>query len=268
MERFDSVNSMTALNPIVFLVDVDNTLLDNDRIQDDLKRHIEREFGAECRDRFWAIQEDLFNELGYRDYLGALQRFRVEHPYEPHLMTVASFLVDYPFADRLYPGALDVVKWLRTVGQTVILSDGDVVFQPRKVQQSGLWEAVEGRVLIYTHKEQMLPEVARLYPARHYVVVDDKLRILAAMKALWGERLVVRVHELGHAQRVVQLKRGHVEVFERRDLDRGARGELVSLRQEFDVDLVVVHAQARFLGRQRRSVRDRGKKQAKKKDKR
>ena len=125
---------MTQCNPIVFLVDVDNTLLDNDRIQDDLKRHIERKFGAACRDRFWAIQEQLFKELGYRDYLGALQRFRVEHPYEAHLVTAATFLVDYPFANRLYPGALDVLEKFRSWGHTVILSDGDVVFQPRKVR--------------------------------------------------------------------------------------------------------------------------------------
>ncbi len=189
MERFDSVNSMTALNPIVFLVDVDNTLLDNDRIQDDLKRHIEREFGAECRDRFWAIQEDLFNELGYRDYLGALQRFRVEHPNEPHLVTIASFLVDYPFADRLYPGSLDVLERFRGWGQTVILSDGDVVFQPRKVERSGIFEAVEGQVLIYIHKEESLYDVQRRYPARHYVLVDDKLRILTAIKKVWGDRV-------------------------------------------------------------------------------
>lgn len=175
--------------PIVFLVDVDNTLLDNDRIQDDLKRHIERQFGLECRDRFWAIQEQLFKELGYRDYLGALQRFRVEHPYEPHLVTAATFLVDYPFTNRLYPGALDVLKKFRSWGHTVILSDGDVVFQPRKVERSGIFEAVEGHVLIYIHKEEALDDVIRRYPAEHYVMVDDKLRILAAIKKSWGDRV-------------------------------------------------------------------------------
>ncbi len=189
MERLDSVNSITTPNPIVFLVDVDDTLLDNDRIQDDLKRHIEREFGAECRDRFWAIQEDLFNELGYRDYLGALQRFRVEHPYEPHLVTVASFLVDYPFADRLYPESLDVLERFREWGQTVILSDGDVVFQPRKIERSGIFKAVEGHVLIYIHKEESIDDVQRRFPAQHYVLVDDKLRILTAIKKVWGDRV-------------------------------------------------------------------------------
>jgi transaldolase len=176
-------------NPIVFLVDVDDTLLENDHIQDDLKRHIEREFGAECRDRFWVIQEELFNELGYRDYLGALQRFRVEYPYEPHLVSAASYLVDYPFANRLYPGALDVLERFRAWGRTVILSDGDVVFQPRKVERSGIFEAVEGEVLIYIHKEGALDDVERRYPAQRYVLVDDKLRILAAVKKAWGDRV-------------------------------------------------------------------------------
>jgi FMN phosphatase YigB (HAD superfamily) len=174
---------------IVFLVDVDNTLMNNDRIQEDLKRHIERKFGRECRDRFWIIQEKLFEELGYRDYLGALQRFRVENPYQPHLVTAANFLVDYPFANRLYPGALDVLEKFRSWGQAVILSDGDVVFQPRKVERSGIFEAVDGHVLIYIHKEESLEDVTRRYPAEHYVMVDDKLRILTAIKNSWGERV-------------------------------------------------------------------------------
>ena len=175
--------------PVVFLVDVDNTLLDNDHIQDDLKRHLEREFGALCRDRYWGILEALFVELGYRDYLGALQRYRTEHPHDVHLMAMSSYLVDYPFANRLYPGSLDVLEKLRASGPTVILSDGDVVFQPRKVQRSGIWEAVEGHVLIYIHKEEELDDVARRYPAQHYVLVDDKPRILAAVKEAWGERV-------------------------------------------------------------------------------
>jgi FMN phosphatase YigB (HAD superfamily) len=179
----------TLSSSIVFLVDVDDTLLENDRIQDDLQAHMEREFGRECRDRFWAIQKQLFQELGYRDYLGAFQRFRVEHPYERHLVTAANYLVDYPFADRLYAGALEVLRKLRTWGRTVILSDGDVVFQPRKVERSGIFKAVEGHVLIYVHKEEALADVERRYPADHYVMVDDKLRILAALKKTWGERV-------------------------------------------------------------------------------
>jgi FMN phosphatase YigB (HAD superfamily) len=175
--------------PMVFLVDVDNTLLDNDRIQDDLRRHLEREFGAKTRDRYWAILEALFVELGYRDYLGALQRYRAEHPQDVHLISMSSYLVDYPFANRLYPGALDVLERLGSWGSTVILSDGDVVFQPRKVQRSGIWEAVDGHVLIYIHKEEMLDDVERRYPAQHYVLVDDKPRILAAVKDAWGDRV-------------------------------------------------------------------------------
>ena len=180
---------MNPANLTVFLVDVDDTLLDNDRLQEDLRRHIGDQFGPEYRDRFWEIQEKLFQELGYRDYLGALQRFRVEHPYAAHLVTAANFLLDYPFADRLYPGALDVLAKLRSCGRTVILTDGDVVFQPRKVQGSGIYEAVEGHVLVYVHKEEALADVERRYPAGHYVLVDDKLRILAAVKKAWGERV-------------------------------------------------------------------------------
>jgi FMN phosphatase YigB (HAD superfamily) len=175
--------------PVVFLVDVDNTLLDNDRIQDDLRRHLEHEFGAAPRDRYWAILDALFVELGYRDYLGALQRYRVEHPQDVHLMTMSSYLVDYPFANRLFPGALDVLQRFREWGPTVILSDGDVVFQPRKVERSGIGEAVDGHVLIYIHKEQELDDVERRYPAEHYVLVDDKPRILAAVKEGWGDRV-------------------------------------------------------------------------------
>ncbi len=173
----------------VFLVDVDNTLLDNDRIQADLRRHLEREFGTVCRDRYWTILEQLFTELGYRDYLGALQRYRVEHPKDIHLLSMSSYLVDYPFANRLYPGALDVLERMRGWGQTVILSDGDVVFQPRKVERSGIFEAVEGRVLIYIHKEEELDDVEQRYPAAHYVLIDDKPRILAAVKKAWGDRV-------------------------------------------------------------------------------
>jgi FMN phosphatase YigB (HAD superfamily) len=178
-----------TMAPIVFLVDVDNTLLDNDRIQSDFKRHLEHEFGATVRDRYWAILEAQFVELGYRDYLGAMQRYRVEHPQDVRLLSMSPYLVDYPFANRLYPGALDVLTRLRTWGPTVILSDGDVIFQPRKVERSGIREAVDGHELIYIHKEEMLDDVEQRYPAQHYVMVDDKPRILAAVKDAWGDRV-------------------------------------------------------------------------------
>jgi FMN phosphatase YigB (HAD superfamily) len=189
MQRRTSMERAMTFGRTVYLVDVDNTLLDNDRIQADLKRHLEKEFGAACRDRYWTILEQLFVELGYRDYLGALQRYRVEHPHDIDLLKMSSYLVDYPFANRLYPGALDVLELLGTSGETVILSDGDVVFQPRKVERSGIFEAVDGRVLIYIHKEQELEDVERRYPADHYVLIDDKPHILAAVKGAWGERV-------------------------------------------------------------------------------
>jgi FMN phosphatase YigB (HAD superfamily) len=182
----------------VLLFDVDNTLLNNDAVQDDLSAHLEREVGLESRDRYWQIFEELRAQLGYADYLGALQRYRLEHLDDLQLLRISMFLLDYPFAARLYPGALAALSRCRLFGPTVILSDGDVVFQPRKIQRSGLWDAVEGRVLIYLHKEQMLDAVARRYPARHYVMVDDKLRILNAMKQIWRERLTTIFVRQGH----------------------------------------------------------------------
>ena len=186
------------MNGIVFLFDVDNTLLDNDAIQEDLGDYLEAEFGRACRERYWAIFEALRAELGYADYLGALQRYRLENLDEPQLLSVSSFLIDYPFAQRLYPGALEALARCARLGTNVILSDGDVVFQPRKVQRSGLWDAVGGRVLIYLHKEQMLEPVARRYPAAHYVVIDDKLRILSALKRAWGARVTTVFPRQGH----------------------------------------------------------------------
>ncbi len=180
---------MPLRHPIVFLVDVDNTLLDNDAIQQDLKDHIEQTYGAAARERYWRILVDLFAELGYRDYIGALQRYRVEHPMEIELLAMSHFLIDYPFADRLYAGSLDVLAHLRRHGPTVLLSDGDVVFQPRKVERAGLASAVDGQVLIYIHKEEALFDVERRFPAQHYVLVDDKLRILSAVKDIWKDRV-------------------------------------------------------------------------------
>jgi FMN phosphatase YigB (HAD superfamily) len=180
---------MERVHPIVFLVDVDNTLLDNDGVQQDLKDHLERAYGRDARDRYWRILEDLFSELGYRDYLGALQRFRAEHPLEVELLSMSDYLIDYPFGSRRFPSARKVLRRLKGLGPTVILSDGDVVFQPRKVERAGLSEAVDGRVLIYIHKEKALDDVARRFPAEHYVLVDDKPRILAAVKSFWGDRV-------------------------------------------------------------------------------
>jgi FMN phosphatase YigB (HAD superfamily) len=190
--------------PVVFLLDVDNTLLDNDRVAADLRRYLTREVGAERQERYWAIFETLRAELGYADYLGALQRYRIEHPRDPHLLAVSSYLVNYPFANRLYPESLDVLERLGAWGPTVILSDGDVVFQPRKVERSGLFDAVETRVLIYIHKERELDDVERRYPAEHYVLVDDKLWILAAVKRHWGARVTTVFPLQGHYARAAE----------------------------------------------------------------
>ena len=189
---------MTPQDAPIFLVDVDNTLLDNDGLQEDLRDHLEREFGAQSRDRYWKILIDLFAELGYRDYIGALQKLRAENPNDQRLLAVSSFLMDYPFADRLYPGALEVLARLSRWGEAVILTDGDVVFQPLKIERSGIFEAVDGRVLLYIHKEQELAEVERIYPARHFVLVDDKIRILTEAKKIWGDRLTTVFPRQGH----------------------------------------------------------------------
>jgi phosphoglycolate phosphatase-like HAD superfamily hydrolase len=186
------------MEPVVFLFDVDNTLLDNDRVASDLKRYLTQEFGEERQQLYWKIFEELRTELGYADYLGTLQRYRANHPREPHLLEVSYYLVNYPFANRLFPGSLDALEHARGFGPTVILSDGDAVFQPMKVHRSGLFEAVEGRVLIYIHKENELDDVEVRYPAAHYVLVDDKVRILAAVKHRWGDRLTTVFPRQGH----------------------------------------------------------------------
>ena len=182
----------------VFLFDVDNTLLDNDRVTADLKRTLISKVGVESEQLYFTIFEQLRTELGYSDYLGALQRYRVAYPRDPNLLAVSSFLINYPFANRLFPGSLDAVEHVAAFGETVILSDGDVVFQPRKVERAGLWDLFGGRVLIYIHKEHELDDVAQRYPAAHYVLVDDKVRILTAAKRIWGTRLTTVFPRQGH----------------------------------------------------------------------
>jgi FMN phosphatase YigB (HAD superfamily) len=193
-----SPSSTGAPADIVFLIDVDNTLLDNDRLISDLMDHIARDYGTTSRDRYSQILEEVRSRLGYVDYLGALQQYRLEHLDVPELLGMSSFLIDYPFPERLYPNALQVLKHLQGMGETVILSDGDVVFQPRKIQRSGIWEAVDGRVLIYVHKEQMLKSVEQRYPARHYVMIDDKLRILDSLRNQWQDRVTTVFPRQGH----------------------------------------------------------------------
>ena len=216
---------MRTLTDTVFFLDVDNTLLDNDTVIADLRRHLVTAFGDDCDRRYWEIFEQLRTELGYADYLGALQRYRDEHPRETHVLQISLFLLHYPFADRVYPGAIDAIRSLRARGRTAILSDGDVVFQPRKIERSGLWGAVEGEVLVYIHKEQMLDDVERRYPATRYVMVDDKLRILAAMKAIWKDRLTTVFVRQGHYAHEPE----HLG-FPPADITIDAIGELVNLR--------------------------------------
>jgi FMN phosphatase YigB (HAD superfamily) len=189
---------MTGLADTVFLFDVDNTLLDNDRVQADLGVHLAKYYGEATRDRFWEIFEDLRSELGYADYLGALERYRLEKMHDPTLLRMANWLVDYPFQERLYPNAIAAVKAAQRAGVAVILSDGDAVFQPRKVERSGLWSVFADNVLIYVHKELELADVEHHFPARHYVMIDDKLRILDAIKRAWGDRVTTVFPRQGH----------------------------------------------------------------------
>jgi FMN phosphatase YigB (HAD superfamily) len=188
----------TINKKLVFLFDVDNTLLDNDRVTADLKRQLEREVGHDRQERYWAIFEELRAELGYADYLGALQRYRTIYPRDPHVLTVSQFLLHYPFANRLFPNSLDAVEYVKQFGTPAILSDGDVVFQPHKIHDSGLFDAFDGAVLIYIHKEVELEDVERRYPADHYVLIDDKLRILTAVKKVWNERVTTVFVRQGH----------------------------------------------------------------------
>ena len=201
-------SALSALQDTVYLFDVDNTLLDNDAVVADLRAHLIETFGNTSAERYWTCFEALRSELGYADYLGALQRYRVDADNDPHLLSMSAFLIDYPFASRLYPGALAALAHVQQWGQTAIMSDGDVVFQPRKIQRSGVWDAVEGRVLIYIHKEQMLADLQRRYPAAHYVMVDDKLRILTAMKAVLRDRLTTVFVRQGHYAHDAELIRG------------------------------------------------------------
>lgn len=189
---------MATDNGLVFLFDVDNTLLNNDRVTADLKRHLEEQVGPERQQCYWDIFEQLRSELGYADYLGALQRYRLQYPHEPSLFTVSHFMINYPFATRLYPDSLDVVEHVKQWGKPVVLSDGDVVFQPLKVERSGIYETFDGNVLIYIHKEQELDDVQHRFPAQHYVLIDDKLRILTAVKKIWGAKVTTVFPRQGH----------------------------------------------------------------------
>ena len=216
----------------VFLFDVDNTLLDNDRVTAALKQFLTKEVGERRTEHYWNIFEDLRNELGYADYLGSLQEYRRQFPYDSHVLALSNFLIDYPFANRLLPGSLDVIDKYKCHGRVVILTDGDAVFQPRKIQRSGLGEAVENNILIYVHKEQELTDIERRYPADHYFLFDDKLRILTAIKNQWRDRVTTVFVKQGHyaldANVVSQYPSADVEVNCISDLLDGARTLLSS----------------------------------------
>jgi FMN phosphatase YigB (HAD superfamily) len=213
----------------VFLFDVDNTLLDNDRVTLDLKRHLEANVGHERNQRYWEFFESIRAELGYADYLGALQRYRLEYPHDPKLLAVSYFLMNYPFANRLFPNSIDAVEYVAAAGPVVILSDGDVVFQPHKVYRSGLFETFQGNVLIYIHKEQELEDVEQRYPAQHYVVVDDKLRILHAIKKIWEERVTTVFVCQGHYAHDPEI----VGKYPPADVNVGLIGELLNYSLDY-----------------------------------
>jgi FMN phosphatase YigB (HAD superfamily) len=225
---------------IVFLFDVDNTLLDNDRVSADLKRHLTNKVGAQQQARYWAIFEELRTTLGYADYLGALQRYRVENPREPHLLTVSEYLINSPFTKRLFPKALNVVEHVTQWGPAVILSDGDVVFQPRKVDRAGIRAAVDGNVLIYIHKELELEDVRQRFPAQHYVLVDDKLRILTAVKEVWGNQVTTVFVRQGH----YALDREVLSKYPCADLTIERIGDLL----ELDMPALLVRSRAASTG--------------------
>jgi FMN phosphatase YigB (HAD superfamily) len=226
----DPVDHADTNSNVVFLFDVDNTLLNNDHVSRDLKRHLTSKVGEASAQRYWAIFEELRKELGYADYLGALQRYRIERPREPQLLAVSHFMINYPFANRLFPGSLDAVAHAQRLGRAVILSDGDVVFQPRKIERSGLYEMFEGRILIYVHKELELDDVEEKYPASHYVMVDDKVRILAALKKHWGDRVTTVFPRQGH----YALDAAEVAKYPKPDITLDRIGELPEAFTERD----------------------------------
>jgi FMN phosphatase YigB (HAD superfamily) len=213
------------MDKIVFLFDVDNTLLDNDRVSKDLRTFLAKEVGEKRGEKYWEIFEKLRSELGYADYLGALQRYRIENPYDSHLLSLSNYLVNYPFANRLFPNSLDALEHCKKFGKVVILTDGDVVFQPRKIERSGLLEAVEKNILIYIHKEQELHDVERRYPAEHYVLVDDKIRILSAIKAIWGDKVTTVFPKQGH----YALDENEVAKYPKADISIERIGDILDL---------------------------------------
>ncbi|MFN2465530.1 MAG: HAD family hydrolase [Candidatus Dormibacteria bacterium] len=174
---------------LVFLIDIDNTLIDNDRVKADMEAQIRQLAGPSGSEDFWNLYEEVREELDYVDLPITLARFRAQRPDVRKFPQISAMLLGYPFEDALYPEALHVVEHLKRMGKVVVLSDGDPVFQPAKIARIGMADAVDSNVLIYAHKEQHLDEVTDLYPAEHYVVIDDKPGVLGRMKARLGPRV-------------------------------------------------------------------------------
>lgn len=189
---------LPASDQIVFLLDVDSTLIESDRFAADLSARLEEGFGEAGRRRYWTLYSQRRERLGYADYLGALQDFRTVIDDSPALLHLSGFMLDYPFAERLYPQALAAIAHLATMGTPVLVSDGDMVLQPRKIQRTGLWNAVEGRVMICLHKDLQIDRILQRFPAAHYVMVDDKPLLLAAFKRQLGKRLTTVFVRQGH----------------------------------------------------------------------
>ena len=225
---------MSARRDVVFLFDVDNTLLDNDAVVRDYRAHLVRECGPVAAEHYWTLFEELRRELGYADYLGALQRYRLDHFHDPRLLLVASYLLDYPFAERLYPGALEVLERFGELGLTVVFSDGDVVFQPRKIERSGIRRAVADRVLVHIHKERELECVERLFPAAHYVLIDDKLRDSDRGEADWGSHVTTVFPRQGHYAHDPEILAGNPPA----DLSVAGIGDLL----DYDLPALLVAA--------------------------
>lgn len=226
---------------VVFLIDVDNTLLDSDQVTADLGRFLEKAIGRDRQQRYWGLFKELRDELGYADYLGALQRYRIEYAHDPHLLTVSHFLLNYPFRKRLFPDALLVLDHLKRRGPVVLVSDGDAVFQPHKIARAGLFDAADGHVLIYVHKEQELSDIEGQYPAEHYVLLDDKLRILSATKQAWGDRVTTVFLQQGHYAEAAGVRR----MYPAADATFERIGELL----QYDLEKLIPAQPAAALGR-------------------
>ncbi len=189
---------MTSNSDMVFLFDVDNTLLDHDRVKQDLGALLDSRIFDGASEHYWSAYEAIRAETGQADFLASFQRCWIDSECNPHWLPAADLMLDYPYSDRLYPGALHVLEHVSRFAMVAIVSDGDAVLQPRKIRRAGLWQAVDGRVLIYQNKQQRLADIAHRFPAQHYVMIDDKPDVLVHMKSAWSSRLTTVFPRQGH----------------------------------------------------------------------